>query len=293
MAVSSLGAAGTQLNNTSNPLSDVSALGTLLGLVKGTSSSQTSSSNISQAGMQALINQMLGNSNSGIAAIASGTKTAGGYNSATQTLLQNDLVSRSAAQLAAQQAGTTTSTSTPAKLGPSGLLTLGGSLAASSILGPSVKAGLNATGISGLGETLKNKLFGQTSGGAASGTGADVAGGSQLGFGGAGTDVAATNTAVIPGSLAGATADLTGATAATQLGLDAAAAPAADAIGTAATGAGLDTAGTAAAVGTDAGLAAAGSGAVDAGLTAAGTDAAAAAGGGDAIGTVLSFLGFL
>lgn len=83
------------------------------------SSTQTTGSNVSKEGMDELVRQILG-SNQGLAAVALGQKTAGLYNSPTNTLLVNDLITQTAAKLAVAKAGTTTQTSnsntTPAKM---------------------------------------------------------------------------------------------------------------------------------------------------------------------------------
>lgn len=84
-------------------LSDITSL---LSLVKGSSTTSTTGTNISTAGVQQQINDIL-SSNQGLAAVASAQKSAGLYNSSTNTQLTNDLLSRVSAQVAAKDATTT------------------------------------------------------------------------------------------------------------------------------------------------------------------------------------------
>jgi hypothetical protein len=72
----------------------------------------TESSGISQEGMNAMLKQILEGS-SGLAAVASGQRSAGGYSSSTNTLLTNDLLTRSAAQVASNNKTTTKTVDTP------------------------------------------------------------------------------------------------------------------------------------------------------------------------------------
>jgi hypothetical protein len=74
--------------------------------ITGTDTS-TTKSNITAEGMNAIIQQILGGTQ-GLAAIASGQKSAGLYGGSTNQLLLNDLITRTAGELAKQQAGTTT-----------------------------------------------------------------------------------------------------------------------------------------------------------------------------------------
>lgn len=84
-------------------LSDITSL---LSLVKGSSTTSTTGTNISTAGVQQQINDIL-SSNQGLAAVAGAQKSAGLYNSSTNTQLTNDLLSRVSAQVAAKDATTT------------------------------------------------------------------------------------------------------------------------------------------------------------------------------------------
>lgn len=135
----------------------------LMKMFKGTSSSQTTSSNMSKEGMDALLQQILGSSQ-GLAAIAGGQKASGMYNSTVNQMLMNDFVTRAAGELEKQRAGTTVTTRNPAQFGIGdigGLLLAQG---ASQLLGPTVKGlgskiGLDKAGIK-LAETLGVKTAG-------------------------------------------------------------------------------------------------------------------------------------
>jgi hypothetical protein len=73
---------------------------------KGTTTT-TTKGNISEEGINSMIQKIL-SSDSGIAAIAQGEKRTGLYNSTTNQMLVNDLITRAAGELAERQAGTTT-----------------------------------------------------------------------------------------------------------------------------------------------------------------------------------------
>lgn len=109
------------------PVDQISQLTNLIGLVKGKpASTTTTSSNISNEGVNALLQQIL-QSNQGLAAIASGQKTAGVYGSPTNQMLMNDLLTRATAEVEKQRAGTTTTQKTAGALSPKqtlGLLAL-------------------------------------------------------------------------------------------------------------------------------------------------------------------------
>jgi len=79
----------------------------------GTSTTQ-SSEGISQDSMNAMLANALGATN-GLAAISSGQRSAGGYSSATNQMLTNDLLTRTAAQIAASNKNVTSTTTTPEK----------------------------------------------------------------------------------------------------------------------------------------------------------------------------------
>lgn len=81
----------------------------------GGSQTQTTSTDIDQETINKLLQSAL-EGNAGLAAVSQGQKGAGMYNSSTNRLLTNDLVSRLTSQVAAQTASkTTTTTSAPMK----------------------------------------------------------------------------------------------------------------------------------------------------------------------------------
>lgn len=99
---------GTTTGNTSTTGSQSGSTNTSGGTT--TSGSSTTKSDISAEGIAKMLQDALSASGSGIADIATGGKVAGLYNSSTQQLLTNDLLSRTAGELAKLQAGTTTTT---------------------------------------------------------------------------------------------------------------------------------------------------------------------------------------
>jgi hypothetical protein len=105
-----MASAGQPMKNEGFSAEDLAALAALFTSKTGSTSS-TTKSNLTKEGMDAVIAQVLGGTN-GLAAIANGEKTAGLYNSSTNQLLTNDLITRTAGELAKQQAGTTTSANT-------------------------------------------------------------------------------------------------------------------------------------------------------------------------------------
>lgn len=139
------------------------------GTTSGTQT-QTTKSDISKEGMDALLRQIL-ESDKGVASIVSGERKAGIYNSSVNQQLLGDFLSRAAGELAVKQAGTTTTSSssqsqkTDPTLDP--LKTAGIALGAS-LLGPSVSRGLTAAGIEGgiggLGKSLADLIFGAQGG---------------------------------------------------------------------------------------------------------------------------------
>lgn len=71
----------------------------------------TKKTDISQAGLTALIQSMLEDQSTGLAKVASGGRQAGLYNATTQQLMINDLISRASNQAALASAPTTTTES--------------------------------------------------------------------------------------------------------------------------------------------------------------------------------------
>lgn len=79
----------------------------LMGSEKNMGGTQTVKPNISKEGMDRLLQQIL-ESNQGIGSVTMGQKTAGLYGSTTNQMMLNDLLVRAAGELAARQAGVTT-----------------------------------------------------------------------------------------------------------------------------------------------------------------------------------------
>lgn len=93
-------------------LSDIS---NLLQLVSDKTTTSSTSTNLTQAGVQAQINNIL-SSNQGLAAVAGAQHSAGFYNSTVNTQLVNDLLTQAAAQVEANNATKTTTTKTKAPI---------------------------------------------------------------------------------------------------------------------------------------------------------------------------------
>lgn len=100
-------------------LSDITSL---LALVKDQKTTSSTSTNLSAAGVQQQINEILGG-NAGLASVAGGQRSAGFYNSTVNTQLVNDLLTRTAATVAARNATTTTTQSKKASLSPTQAVT--------------------------------------------------------------------------------------------------------------------------------------------------------------------------
>jgi len=105
------------------PTNGVANIANLVSLFKGKSGSETSSTNISPEGIQALVKQAL-ESNQGLAAIASGQKNAGLYNSSTRQLQVNDLLARISGEAAARSSTTTKKSKQDPSLGLPDLLNI-------------------------------------------------------------------------------------------------------------------------------------------------------------------------
>lgn len=164
----------TALKAEENPLAGIGDLTNLIQLFTG----QKTTTSTSQAGMQALLNNLISGTQ-GLSAVTSGSKVAGGYNSAAQTMLTNDFLTRAAAQASA---GTTTKQTAPAVSGSNALLGLG-LAAGKSLLGPTVKRGLQSAGIStdNIGGQISDAIFGASTGGADVATSAAWATGQGIG----------------------------------------------------------------------------------------------------------------
>ena len=150
--------------------SNINLINALLGVpskIFGSTTTQTSSGGsstqqtmISQAGVDALLKSLLEGTTgrAGLAAVASGGKRAGLYNSTTNSMLVNDLLARSAAEVEKARAPTvttkepsTTKTKVPGLLdsiSPTGLLLGGALLAGGTKKGRDLISGLFGDGMS-------------------------------------------------------------------------------------------------------------------------------------------------
>jgi len=143
-------------NSVMNSLATPAGLQALLNIFKGTpGSTTTQTNNVSLATQQALLQQDLIGSGSaqGLAAIAQGQKTAGMYNSTVNEMLTNQLLAKSASDVAALSSSrTTTTTGTPQLSGSTALGTLG------TILAGSLVNKLTNGAITGAGNMLSDAL---------------------------------------------------------------------------------------------------------------------------------------
>jgi hypothetical protein len=115
--------------------------------------SSTTQSNISQAGVDALLKSLMEGTTGrpGLAQVAQGQRSAGLYNTNVRSMMVNDLMARSAAEVEKERAGTTTTkepstvkTKTPGALGGMGL---GGLLLGAGALGLGTKKGRELLGL--------------------------------------------------------------------------------------------------------------------------------------------------
>jgi hypothetical protein len=157
-------------------------LAALLGLFTGSESTQTTQTQLSQEAMNSMLKSAL-ESNRGLAAVSSGQRQSGMYNSSTNQLLTNDLLSRLTGEIAQRSAPTVQKTSSPAKIDP--MMGVGGLLLLQSLFpgdsGAAASGGgtkKSATGevggnfFSNLGDTVSNAV--SSVGNAASGIGDGV-----------------------------------------------------------------------------------------------------------------------
>lgn len=126
----------------------------LLGAVKGSSSSVTTSPNVSAAGMNQILQQILQQA----PGITSQAKNAGMYNSSTQLLLNNDFTTRAAGELAKQQAGSTTTTKKAPQVSGNNILMGLGLLAGKSLLGPTIAGIGKKSGVDQFGNKIADSL---------------------------------------------------------------------------------------------------------------------------------------
>lgn len=96
---------------------DVGGILQLLQGLKGTESSSTQSSNITPEGIAALVQKML-EGNAGLANVSSAQKQSGMYNSTTNSMLTNDLLTRIAGEAASANKSTTTTNKQGAAIDP-------------------------------------------------------------------------------------------------------------------------------------------------------------------------------
>jgi hypothetical protein len=198
----------------------------LLTMVGGKSTTQTTQSNISSDGVNALIQQILSGSQ-GLAAVSSGQRGAGMYNSTVNSQLTNDLLTRIAGETAKQTAGTTTTTRQNPQAPLSSLLTAGASLGVGKLLAPTAKGLAKKTGMDTWGDKIANSLgLGSPSAG---GPGSAITGSmasneaassiaADIGTGMTAADVGATGTAGLSELGVGSTMEAADATAATAMG---------------------------------------------------------------------------
>lgn len=161
----------------------------MLGLVKGTSTETSTQSNVSKLGMDQIIQQILSAGGSGLASIASGGRSAGLYGSTTQQQLMNDFVTRSAGELAKQQAGSTSVVKKPPMLGAKDLISGAAGVGVNKLFAPSIATASKKLGLDKFGNQISEAIFGSGSSAGVAGSGsaaASVAAGtSDIGIGGA------------------------------------------------------------------------------------------------------------
>ena len=147
-----------------NGIDNLQGLLNLYSSARGSTSSSTSQSNISDAGVNQILQQILGGTN-GLAAISSGQKSAGAYNSSTNQMLTNDLLSRTAGEVAKLKAGTTTTQTTPGKIGGKDLLMLAALAGGKSLLGPTINGIGKKFNVGDFGKNIADSLgVGEASG---------------------------------------------------------------------------------------------------------------------------------
>lgn len=152
-----------------NGIDNLQGLLNLYSSARGSTSSSTSQSNISDAGVNQILQQILSGTN-GLAAISSGQKSAGAYNSSTNQMLTNDLLSRTAGEVAKLKAGTTTTQTTPGKIGGKDLLTLAALAGGKSLLGPTISGLGKKFQLDDIGKNLADSLGVGASGGGVDGS---------------------------------------------------------------------------------------------------------------------------
>lgn len=142
------------------PVDSIGNLSSLLGLLKGKSSTSTSTTNMSSEGMTKLLQNILG-STQGLASVASGQKTAGMYGSTVNQQMINDLLTRASGEVASKSSTTTTSNRTPAALGGKNILDALLLSQSTKLLGPTLKKVGNPFETAG--NSLADAIFGSSS----------------------------------------------------------------------------------------------------------------------------------
>lgn len=125
----------------------------------GGTTTKTESAGISQEGMNAMLQSALSNTN-GLAAISQGQRTAGGYGSSVNTMLTNDLLTRTASQIAQNNMSKTTQTANPntRTTTPQTTQTVGGATVAGTTKAAAFLTALQGLNKSGAPEWLKQKF---------------------------------------------------------------------------------------------------------------------------------------
>lgn len=137
--------------------SGISTIQDLYDLINGktttdSGSTTTVTGGLDQAGMNAMFKSAMESTN-GLAQVSQGQRTAGGYGSSVNTMLTNDLMARTAGQIAAANISKTTTVSPSSKT--VGGVTAGGAINSAGFLG--ALQALNNTGAS---SWLKKNVFG-------------------------------------------------------------------------------------------------------------------------------------
>lgn len=127
--------------------------------VNTSGSTTTTSEGISQEGMNEMLKSALSNT-AGLAAISQGQRTAGGYGSSVNTMLTNDLLTRTASQIA-QNNKTSTVTKSPTTTTTGGITGAGAAKAASFTVG--LQALKELDNLTGASKKVKDLLGGEDS----------------------------------------------------------------------------------------------------------------------------------
>jgi len=130
----------------------------LLNTFTGKKETTNRSSGVSSTGMAEMLKSILG-STQGLAQVSSGEKIAGLYNTSTRSLLTNDLLTRSAAEVSKAGTGETTTRKVDPQLDPGkSLLTALGLSAGKNLLGPTVEGVIKKSGAGDIGKQIADYL---------------------------------------------------------------------------------------------------------------------------------------